>query len=134
MTWAPSRWRSLPYEVGLPDDEGRRVEWSVIELVNSTQLLSEGQAMHHCVASCAGKCARGAAAIWSLRRRHGADGAARPVLTVEVDPRDATIVQIRGPANRRAHGQPLELVRMWAARERLGLSREVEKDLAGAVG
>jgi hypothetical protein len=49
-----------------------------------------------------------------------ADG--RSILTVEVNPRSATIVRVRGVANQRANGWPLELVRMWAARERIAIS------------
>lgn len=132
LRWAASRWRPLFYEAGAPDEEGRRVEWSLLEFLDSAQLVQEGQAMRHCVAAYAPRCARGASAIWSLRRRRGADGAARPVLTIEVDPRRSTVVQIRGPTNRRASGWPLEIVRAWAARERLGFSPLLEAELAAA--
>jgi hypothetical protein len=100
------------------------------ELLDSAHLVQEGQAMRHCVATYSSRCARGASAIWSLQRRRGAEGAARSVLTIEVDPSQATIVQIRGPANRRARGWPLGPVRAWAARERIGFSPLVEAEVA----
>jgi PcfJ-like protein len=93
----------------------------------------EGRALHHCVASYAVKCVRGAAAIWSLRRRFGQDCAAKPVLTVEVAPRDRAIVRMRGYANRRPSGRLLEIVRMWAARERLRFHGALEKEFGRAV-
>jgi hypothetical protein len=101
----------------------------VVELLDTDQLVREGHAMHHCVATYAYRCVKGTSAIWSLRRRGLGDdelagaGKDRSVLTIEVDPRTATIVQLRGPANQRAYGWPLELVRMWAARERLAFDK-----------
>ncbi|MBL0216300.1 MAG: hypothetical protein IPQ07_20745 [Myxococcales bacterium] len=46
-------------------------------------------------------------------------------LTIEIRPWSRTIVQIRGKANARPSGWPLELVRQWAARESLRIDRRV---------
>lgn len=74
--------------------------------------------MGNCVASYAWRCRSGSSTIWSLRRV--ADGAApRSLLTIEVDPRRATIVQVKGRRNRRAPPSALAFVGMWAERERL---------------
>ena len=64
--------------------------------------------MRHCVAAYLSRCLSGQSTIWSLRRRvvHP-EGASLPrsMLTIELDPRSATIVQVRGFANQRAGGQ-----------------------------
>ena len=42
--------------------------WQLTELTNGAQLRTEGTALHHCVASYADRCWRGAASgMWSLR-------------------------------------------------------------------
>ena len=118
VAWSPSRWRGFVHDVDFAEE---RVRWSVVELVDSDQLTQEGRAMRHCVGSYARRCAYGGSTIWSLRRR-GDDQRESSVLTVEVNPHTATIVQVRGLANRRATGWPLEVLRMWAAREGLAMS------------
>jgi hypothetical protein len=121
-SWPRSPWRELLHDVPSPGDDQRRIEWRLIELLDNAQLSEESRAMHHCVATYLSRCLSGHSTIWSLRRRvvHP-DGASLPrsMLTIEIDPRCSTIVQVRGFANQRASGQPLELVRGWAARENL---------------
>ena len=69
--------------------------------------------MRHCVASYARTCARGAAAIYSLKLDSGSGFDRR--LTIEVDARSKRIVQARGRYN--AMPQPLDerYLRNWAA-------------------
>jgi hypothetical protein len=91
-----------------------------MELTNSAQLRSEGAALHHCVASYAGRCYRGNSSIWSLRLWQGEK--VHHVLTVEVDPKRRAVIQARGRANRAASGRPLRLLEDWAIRERLRMT------------
>jgi hypothetical protein len=125
LSWPASRWAPLrlPIERARDDgDDDRRVEWHLVELLDSGQLAGEGRAMHHCVATYARRCFQGGTAIWSLRQV-AADGTSRTsFLTIEVETRTGTIVQLKGPSNSRASGRPLSVVRMWAARERLSFS------------
>lgn len=79
--------------------------------------------MRHCVSTYAQRCAGRYSSIWSLRHRACDESVARSVVTIEVRPATATIVQLRGVANSRPHGEPLELVRRWAARESLAFDR-----------
>ena len=124
--WTPSKWRPFVHEV--QGEAGQRVRWSLVELADSTELTHEGKAMRHCVSSYAARCSLGECRIWSLRRRSVADGElarigdGKSVLTLDIDPRRELIVDVRGFANARPSGLPLELVRTWAARERLQLS------------
>jgi hypothetical protein len=124
LQWTRSRWSGLVCD----DDD---TLWRLVELLDAAQLGEEGRAMRHCVASYAARCARGESTIWSLRCC-GRDPAEpeRSVLTIEVEPRAATIVQIRGVANARGvAGRPGELLRLWAARERLTFAESARLDL-----
>jgi hypothetical protein len=119
LRWPRSRWSELVHS----DEDAR---WRLVELLDSIQLFDEGRAMRHCVASYAARCARGDSTIWSLRCDE------RSVLTIEVEPRAATIVQVRGVANARTvDARPRELLRHWAARERLGFAESVRLELGG---
>jgi hypothetical protein len=88
--------------------------------------------MRHCVATYARSCAAGHASIWSLRHRWCDAVTARSVITIEVWPGSRSIVQVRGPANSVPRGGPLELVRRWAARERLVFHRSLGAWLSDA--
>ncbi len=127
LTWPRSRWRELL--IAARRDEG--VEWRLVEINDSDTLTAEGRAMRHCVSSYATRCARGFSTIWSLRR-HALDDEPASVLTIEVEPRSATIVQLKGPANAGAANRPLEVVRQWAERERLTFAAHVEQQLSDA--
>lgn len=119
LRWEASPLAGFELEVGAPDAQGRRAQWSCVQLTDSAQLALEGRAMHHCVGSFVAACSNGSAAIFSLRRRLGADGPAKVVLTIQVRPSKGEIVQLRGPFNRWAGGLPLQLVRAWAAHAQL---------------
>lgn len=132
LSWRKSRWNELV--VGGRVASGRaRMQWRLVELLDSNQLRHEGISMRHCVATYAQRCAGGASTIWSLRRHrideYGTDDHGWPALTIEVSPRTATIVNLRGRCNRRASGEPLAVVRAWAARERLAFAVGVERQL-----
>jgi hypothetical protein len=120
FSWMRSPFEPLLFEE--PALEGLEMprRWQMVELTDSAQLRKEGAALHHCVASYAHRCKIGNASIWSLRFWQGEK--ARPVLTVEVDPRRRAVVQARGWANRPASGKSLRLLRDWAGRERLQMS------------
>ncbi len=119
FTWSPSPLRPMFLEEPSQDSSAPPMVWQLMELTNSEQLRIEGSALHHCVASYAGRCWRGASRIWSLRVRRGAK--IRHVLTIEVDLNKRAIVQARGWCNRSAAGKSRRLLKEWAARERLRL-------------
>lgn len=125
VSWPRSRWSELVVPVEPTPTEPRRAEWTIIELVDSHQLAHEGRVMRHCVATYARACAAGSSSIWSVRHRWCGEPGARSVLTIEVRTTTRTIVQVRGVANSRPRGWPAELVRRWAAHQRLLLHRAV---------
>ncbi|MCU0916685.1 MAG: PcfJ domain-containing protein [Planctomycetes bacterium] len=88
-------------------DEGAPGQWTFAELTSGAELFREGQAMHHCVASYAGRCAAGHAAIVSLSH----EGVRR--VTVEINPRTRQIVQARGACNRSADPAEQRAIHLW---------------------
>jgi hypothetical protein len=90
--------------------------WTLEEILCSRELVREGAAMRHCVGSYVDDIRHGEASIWSLR----CDG--RRVLTVEVDPRDAEMVEARGKFNRPARTGERNLLRRWARVNRVTLA------------
>ena len=91
--------------------------WTITELLTDRDLVLEGQAMRHCVAAYADRCARGQASVWTLRVETGRGG--RRALTVEVDPAGRVVRQARGTANRRPRPAELDVLAAWAAAEGL---------------
>jgi PcfJ-like protein len=91
--------------------------WTITELLASRALIHEGQAMRHCVATYAARCARRQTTIWSMevenrRGRHR-------VLTIEVDAKTRTVCQARRMCNRLPHVPEREVLEQWAAVEGL---------------
>lgn len=119
FSWIRSPFQPLLFDE-VSDDAEMRKRWQLMELTSSAQLLSEGAALHHCVASYADRCHQGTSSIWSLRLWRGEK--LHHMLTVEVDPKRRTVIQARGRANRPATGKPLRLLQNWAVRERLRMA------------
>jgi hypothetical protein len=120
LTWAPSPLRPMMIEEPSQDATAPPSVWQMLELTNGAQLRTEGTALHHCVASYADRCWRGASRIWALRVHRGEK--VRHVLTIEVDMKRRAVVQARGWGNRPASGKPLRLLQDWAVRERMRLA------------
>lgn len=120
LSWERSRFRPWVFEITHEDPSLAPTRWELTELTNSAELRLEGARLRHCVASYSYSCWSGRSRIFSLRRGQGLNR--RSILTVEVHPRDRTIVQALGFRNRRAYGQSLRFVRQWADREKLRLS------------
>jgi hypothetical protein len=120
LTWAPSPLQPMLVEEPSQDPSAPPIVWQLMELTNGAQLRTEATALHHCVASYADRCWRGASRIWSLRVRRGEK--VRHVLTIEVDMKRRAVVQARGWGNRAPSGKPLRLLQDWILRERLRLT------------
>jgi len=116
-SWSPSTFRPMVVEEEARNALDRPTRWRFLELTSSGELRAEGATLHHCVASYAHKCWRGDSRIWSLRVER--EGVVRSVLTIEIDVRTRSVIQVRGRANRYPTGTPLRLLHQWAARERL---------------
>ena len=119
IRWRRSRWNEMVLPIEPDEDERRRAEWTITELVDSRELANEGRRMRHCVSTYAHRCAAGLSSIWSLRRRWCDDGTTHSVLTIEVRPDTRTIVQVRTCANGLPTRWQLDLVHQWAVTEGL---------------
>jgi hypothetical protein len=124
--WAASRWSGLAVAGAEPG-----VTWTIVELCEWAQLRQEGIDMHHCVGGYAWRCHSGASSIWSLRHSVG-DGPGVPVLTIEVAPARAAVVQVKGSRNCAPAGEPAAIVGAWAAREGLAVDSSVAAAVAVA--
>ena len=82
---------------------------AIIELTTRRELVSEGAAMRHCVATYADYAVKRELSIWSLRLHR------QRVLTLEVDHREQSLVQARGCGNRDPDESEMVYVRRWAA-------------------
>ncbi|MBA2541991.1 MAG: PcfJ domain-containing protein [Deltaproteobacteria bacterium] len=102
----PISWRRRGWDW---EDLRGDVQWSIRELTSDTELIDEGRAMHHCVASYAYLCAQGNAAIFSVT----ANGARK--VTLQLHPHNRRIVQARGAANRPCDREELDQIDRWLA-------------------
>lgn len=97
VRWDPSGMRPLQIQEENPRT-GETLTWMVQELTSSRELVSEGRAMHHCVASYAKTCRKGTASIWSLQAVDE-NKQREPVMTIAVDIRRMAVTQVRGRYN-----------------------------------
>jgi len=112
LSWRKSPIQEYRYLEKRPEEETDRL-WSIQQLLDSDALYAEGRAMRHCVFTYANLCWRGETTIWSLRLR--VNDTEKRMATIEVDPRQRAIIQVRAKCNQRPGGRSLEIMRQWAA-------------------
>jgi len=66
LSWSPSPFKNFRLVEGSGALGNMRV-WTITELLTSRALSLEGQAMRHCVATYADRCARRQTSIWSVQ-------------------------------------------------------------------
>jgi hypothetical protein len=82
-------------------------QWDFVELTSGMELYKEGKALHHCVASYAGRCAAGYSAIVSVRSN------GERCLTVELAPAMLQVIQARGLQNLAVTSRVLAALGLW---------------------
>lgn len=97
----------------------KQMIWQIKELLSGAQLIEEGQAMKHCVASYARVCALGYCSIWAMTcvTPHGA----KKHQTIEVS-REKVIVQCRGLNNRLPTAEEFAVIQKWSIAAGLSIS------------
>ncbi len=90
------------------DNSGKKIIWTIEEVLTSKVLHAEGKAMKHCVYMYVSDIQKGYCSIWSLKY----DGIR--ALTVEVLAESRTIVQARGKCNRPPKRYELNILKRWA--------------------
>jgi hypothetical protein len=114
--WAGSGIGGLHLVEGTTRRGGIRI-WTLGELTSSAELLREGHAMHHCVATFARSCSRGETTIWSLRVEDS--WGLHRVLTIQVNPKSRSIVQARRRRNAQPNPKDRAMMKLWARQEGL---------------
>ena len=100
----------LDRQEGTAEKKNMKV-WAIKEITNNKILRQEGRAMRHCVASYVGSCTSGRCSIWSMTVENM--GGLERCVTIEVDNRSKTIVQVRGKNNRLPTQQEKRIVGLW---------------------
>lgn len=97
---------------------GRKI-WMLDEIRCNRDLLQEGRSMQHCVGGYVENVLQGTSSIWSLRVERGRR--AVRALTIEVDPKERTIVECRGKCNRLPNSDERKVLELWAKENNLTL-------------
>lgn len=118
--WEHSKISNFEYTEGTEGRESYK-RYIIRELTSTDDLVSEGRAMRHCVASYAYQCVNGRCSIWSLSL-HDKTGDWR-LLTIEVV--RGQITQMRGPQNRPTTAKERSIVTRWASKEGIGFATYV---------
>ncbi|MDP2692813.1 MAG: PcfJ domain-containing protein [bacterium] len=102
--------------------KGTERTYSIIELLKSSELATEGRRMHNCVYSYAGSCKSGRCSIWSLRVDSQHNATEESLATIEVANQSKTIVQIRAKNNSKSGQKEKILIEKWANQAGLKVS------------
>lgn len=98
--------------------------YDIIQLISSKELIQEGKLMHHCVATYASSCARKLCSIFSFRVTNEKRGIHdSPEITLEI--RNKDIVQAKARYNAKPYPYYLELVKKWADKNGIGVSKYI---------
>lgn len=114
-----ARWKPLGYDTLIASGEAM---W---ELTTHADLREEGREMRHCIAGYAPACAEGRAVILSYRPTEEAGRSDR--LTLHVNPRARTLVEVRGHCNRLPTKQEWRVIGRLAALARIHVSPELKQ-------
>lgn len=92
--------------------ENKQNTWQIKELLSGAELIVEGRAMRHCVASYASACAAGRCSIWAME--YVTPQGIQKRQTIEV--RDnKTVVQCRGKRNVLPTATEFNVIQRWSA-------------------
>lgn len=118
LQWAKSDIADFEHVEGKAESKNMRI-WKITELLSSEELIAEGRALRHCVATYASSCQKGRSTIWSMSSSNHLDS--EKILTIEVSSSDKSIVQVRGKANRLPSSKEMSVIRRWADRAQLSI-------------
>lgn len=129
---ALKRWPSSGFKGFATVDEdmqaGEMRSWTIEEILNIPDLIDEGRAMHHCVATYKSSCINGHKSIWAMKVEYLSSKMTRRVMTIELVNRNRSVCQVRGRNNSRPRDtlsgraqNGWDILEMWADQEGLGL-------------
>lgn len=120
LQWEKSQFGDFEFVEGTCENKNIKI-WRIRELLSSQELVAEGCALHHCVASYATSCKRGRSGIWTMSCEDMAG--VKKLLTIEVLLHHGQICQVRGKNNRLPTDQEKKVVQRWALKEGLQFAR-----------
>jgi PcfJ-like protein len=100
-------------------------EWRIRELLSGAELIAEGRAMQHCVASYARSCATGRCSIWAMEVTTRMGREKRQTIEVSAE---GMIVQCRGKQNRLPTSAEFDIMKQWARNAGLTISPYVHPE------
>ncbi len=118
LQWRKSKIKDYQFIEGKAQRSNMKV-WRIRELLSSKELIAEGRAQSHCVASYARSCFGGKDSIWTMEKTD-ANGKTRMV-TIQLNLQSRKICQIRGKRNRLPTAMEVDVVRRWANKEVLAI-------------
>ncbi len=98
-------WSSSHFDWEYENDDNTK--WTFTELTSSKELMEEGSAMHHCVASYDGRCSSGYSAIFSMRQN------GVRIATVEIDSGECVLISASGPYNSKPSEEVRDVIAQW---------------------
>lgn len=119
LQWKRSPHETLSFVEGTRQNKNMTV-WRIHELLSSSELIAEGRAMKHCVATYARSCHSGSCSIWTMDVE--TDEGMEKLLSIEVSTAENQIRQVRGKRNRRPTEKEREIIQRWATQEGLELA------------
>lgn len=119
LQWKKSHHEPFSFVEGTRQHKNMTV-WRIRELLSSNELIAEGRAMKHCVASYARSCHSGTCSIWTMDVE--TDEGMEKLLTIEINTAEKQIRQVRGKRNRRPTEKEKEIIQRWATQESLELA------------
>lgn len=93
--------------------------WQIKELLSGAELIVEGRAMKHCVASYAGACAAGRCSIWTMEYVTPQGTEKRQTIEVRSD---KTVVQCRGKRNILPTAAECNIIQRWSTTAGLAIA------------
>lgn len=116
LQWVKSKIADFRYVEGRANSRNMKI-WAIRELLSSRELIAEGRAQNHCVATYARSCFSGNTSIWTMDLQESQ--ARQKLLTIELHNLTKTIRQVRGLRNRIATTREMDVIHRWALKERV---------------
>jgi hypothetical protein len=119
LIWSSSNIAEAFFQEG--KDE-KQINYSILELRSTKELMIEGRKMNHCVATYANSCYKKKSAIFSVRKKPVFSDE-EVLATVEISLQNRRIVQAKARYNKAINHKALSLMTDWAKKERLQIPK-----------
>jgi len=105
-------------------EKGKKILWTITEILNPKDLRAEGRRMKHCVFSYANSIATGQVSIWRMSCYRELTNETERCVTIEVN-RTKSILQVRGRCNRMPTRNEKLILSKWATQNSLTLKNSL---------